>query len=227
MSLWYLRIKQKKKWRETWQGPNATAYSGEPRAQHAPRGPDGCLLLSPRPPPHPITPLTDAAEPISPSHQDPSTSHRWMRARTHAYWITLTTNFTRTTYDLYTQVWRGYPICMLFFYIWVRVVGGSSETKKERKAPSSPLPVYETPAYTIVYFSWTPRYVSVQPFIKCVFIDIIDNKTQSFVCSWRSRLVRGRGFDQMTDKLCCAECCYHISKNFHFMQLSSYSDWHY
>lgn len=148
------------------------------------------------------------------------------RAHTHAHWITLTTNFTRTTYDLYTQVWRGYPICMLFFFLWVRVVGGSSETKKERKAPSSPLPVYETPAYTTVYFSWTPRYVSVQPFIRCVFIDIIDNKTQSFFCSWRRRLVRGRRFDQMTDKLCCAECCYHISKKVHFMQLSSYSDWH-
>lgn len=123
--------------------------------------------------------------------------------------------------------WVSHLHAFFFFFLWVRVVGGSSETKKERKAPSSPLPVYETPAYTIVYFSWTPRYVSVQPFIRCVFIDIIDNKTQSFFCSWRRRLVRGRRFDQMTDKLCCAECCYHISKNVLFMQLSSYSDWHY
>lgn len=116
--------------------PRMPLHSGEPRAQHAPRGPDGCLLLSPRSPPHPITPLTDAAEPISPSHQDSSTSLWWMRthactqAHTNAHWITLTTNFTRTTYDIYAHFWRGYPICMLFFIIRVCVVWGSGETKK-------------------------------------------------------------------------------------------------
>lgn len=52
------------------------------------------------------------------------------RAHTNAHWITLTTNFTRTTYDPYSQFWRGYPICMLFFITWVCVVWGSGETKK-------------------------------------------------------------------------------------------------
>lgn len=168
--------------------------------------PDGSLLLSPRPPPNPHH-TTHAAEPISPSHQDPSTSHWWMRARTHAHWITLTINFTRTTYDLYTQGWRGFPICMLFFIIWVRVVGGSSDTKKERHLASSPLPVWNSSLCNCL-----DGYVSVQAFIKCVFNDVIDNKTQSFICWWRRRLARGEEVISWPDKLCCAECCCHISK---------------
>lgn len=59
-------------------------HSGEPRAQHAPRGPDGCLLLSPRPPPHPITPLTDAAsQSLHPTRIHPPPTDRCARARTH------------------------------------------------------------------------------------------------------------------------------------------------
>lgn len=169
---------------------------------------------------------------LHPTRIHPPPTDRCARARTH----TRTLNHINDklhAHDIWSLhaglAWVSHLHAFFFFFFlsYGSVLLGVQvkQRKKERHHPH-PSP-YETPAYTIVYFSWTPRYVSVQAFIRCVFIDIIDNKTQSFICSWRRRLVRGRRFDQMKDKLCCAKCCYHILKNVHFMQLSSYSDWHY
>lgn len=104
-------------------------HSGEPRAQHAPRGPDGCLLPSlqlPLSPPHP-TP-TSSYRP-HPPHGLPAphqyslkswsslshcgTTHlSSMRAQTqthtHAlHWTTI--NFTRRTHDLHAVFSVGTP----------------------------------------------------------------------------------------------------------------------
>lgn len=97
-------------------------HSGEPRAQHAPRGPDGCLLPSLQPSdPHPPSSIHEHT-PTPPAQCTPvsyrvnlsvppgiyvslSDEHAQVRANTHTLrymnCITLTINFTPMTHDLY------------------------------------------------------------------------------------------------------------------------------
>lgn len=166
-------------------------HSGEPRAQHAPRGPDGCLLpsLQPRPhpnlhppqrppPPAPYTPASCRANLSVPPWIYPSLTDA--HARTHTQ--TALHELHHINYKLYTHdTWSlrifgvGTPsACSL----WVHVV-----KLKQRNKPSSPpcLKLY----FAVVSFSWTPGYFSVQAIMRCLFINIIDDETQSSICWWR------------------------------------------
>lgn len=121
-------------------------HSREPRAQHAPRGPDGCLLLSPRPPPNRTAHWCYGAHlpPLPPRsiHPPPTDGcahiHRHTRTLRHI-------NYTLHTHDIWSLhavlAWVPHLHGLGFFFkIWVHVV---SVQPKQRNTPSS-TPLYET-----------------------------------------------------------------------------------
>lgn len=171
-------------------------HSGEPRAQHAPRAPDGCLLpsLQPRPhnlhPPTPLTPSCAVHTSILQSQclcptMDRSLSLSLSDARTYTHrmyytnCITLTKLYTHNTWSL-RSFSVGTPYACFFRVLVVSV------QLKQRNKPFSPpcLKLYAA----IVSFSLTPGYFSVQAIMRCLFIKIMDDETQSSICWWWCRM---------------------------------------
>lgn len=68
-----------------------------------------------------------------------------------------------------TQFWRGYPICMLF-------MGPCCQTETKKQTILTPPPPCLKLYAAVVSFSWTPGYFSVQAIMRCLFINIIDDK---------------------------------------------------
>ena len=124
-------------------------HSGEPRAQHAPRGPDGCLLPSLPPPPPPHTPTHTHTLPLHHSSilaGQPPCIHLCVRARTLTYTqncaacahaLSYSINFTRTTHDLHAVL------------AWVPHLHASYvsvQPKRTPPQPPAPQPCLETPS---------------------------------------------------------------------------------
>lgn len=134
-------------------------HSGEPRAQHAPRGPDGWLLPSLQPhQPTPIdpTPHTLLLHRSSILTGQPPCIHLCISAHIHTNCAAYSINLTRTTHDLHAVL------------AWVPHLHASYVSVQPKRTNPRP-PCLET---AIVSFSLTLGHSSVQA-MRCLFINTI------------------------------------------------------